>query len=131
MAVYNFSFGSNMSSSRLLARLPNARRIGTATLLGYELSFDMVSSDGSGKGNIRASDDENALVYGVVYQLNEDEKAILDAIVGPRYDCVDLHVMLLDGQELAAHCYIANMTDANILPFDWSMPHVDRGELGA
>ena len=63
MAVYNFSFGSNMSSSRLLARLPNARRIGTAILSGYELSFDMVSSDGSGKGNVRPSNDDNAHVY--------------------------------------------------------------------
>ncbi|MBE0377806.1 gamma-glutamylcyclotransferase family protein [Pseudoalteromonas prydzensis] len=131
MAVYNFSFGSNMSSSRLLARLPNARRIGTAILSGYELSFDMVSSDGSGKGNVRPSNDDNAHVYGVVYQLNDDEKTILDTIEGPRYDCVDIQVTLLDGQKIAAHCYMANTTDANILPYDWYMQHVYRGALEA
>ncbi|MDQ9091899.1 gamma-glutamylcyclotransferase family protein [Pseudoalteromonas haloplanktis] len=131
MAVYNFSFGSNMSSSRLLARLPNATRIGTATLAGYELTFDMLSCDGSGKGNIRPVDDDNAQVYGVVYQLNDAEKEILDAIEGPRYDCVDIQVTLLDGEKIAAHCYIANTTDANTLPYDWYMQHVYRGALEA
>ncbi|NMM41542.1 gamma-glutamylcyclotransferase family protein [Pseudoalteromonas arctica] len=131
MAVYNFSFGSNMSSSRLLARLPNATRIGTAILAGYELTFDMVSTDGSGKGNVRPSNDKNAQVYGVVYQLNDAEKTILDAIEGPRYDCVDIQVTLLDGQQVAAHCYIANTTDAQILPYDWYMQHVHRGALEA
>ncbi|CAM4352337.1 gamma-glutamylcyclotransferase family protein [Pseudoalteromonas ostreae] len=131
MAVYNFSFGSNMSSSRLLARLPNATRIGTAILAGYELTFDMVSTDGSGKGNVRSSNDKNAQVYGVVYQLNDAEKTILDAIEGPRYDCIDIQVTLLDGQKVAAHCYIANTTDAQILPYDWYMQHVHRGALEA
>ena len=131
MAVYNFSFGSNMSSSRLLARLPNATRIGTAILAGYELTFDMVSTDGSGKGNVRPSNDKSAQVYGVVYQLNDAEKTILDAIEGPRYDCVDIQVTLLDGQQVAAHCQIANTTDAQILPYDWYMQHVHRGALEA
>ena len=78
MTVYNFSFGSNMSSSRLLARLPEAKRVGTAVLKGYELTFDMVSTDGSAKCSIRQTDEPEALVYGVVYQLSLAEKAILD-----------------------------------------------------
>ena len=92
MALYNFSFGSNMSSSRLLARLPEAKRVGTAILKGYELTFDMVSTDGSAKCSVRKTDQADALVYGVVYQLNEAEKSILDDIEGPRYDCVDITV---------------------------------------
>ncbi|WP_350636738.1 gamma-glutamylcyclotransferase family protein, partial [Pseudoalteromonas sp. GW168-MNA-CIBAN-0100] len=62
MSLYNFSFGSNMSSHRLLARLPNAKRIGTAVLQGYELTFDMYFKDGSGKCSISPSDAEDALV---------------------------------------------------------------------
>ncbi|NMR26265.1 gamma-glutamylcyclotransferase [Pseudoalteromonas sp. NEC-BIFX-2020_015] len=131
MTIYNFSFGSNMSSNRLLARLPNAKRVGTAILDGYELTFDMVSLDGSGKGNVRPSNDQNTQVYGVVYQLNHDEKSVLDDIEGPRYDCVDVQVTLLDGQVLNAHCYIANTTNEDILPYDWYMQHVHRGALEA
>ncbi len=131
MTLYNFSFGSNMSSSRLLARLPEAKRVGTATLKGYELTFDMVSTDGSAKCSVRKTDQADALVYGVVYQLNEAEKSILDDIEGPRYDCVDITVELIDGEQLAAHCYIANTLDESLLPFDWYLQHVHRGALEA
>ncbi len=92
MPLYNFSFGSNMSSNRLLARLPNAKRVGTAILKGYELTFDMFFSDGSGKCSIQKTDKADALVYGVVYEVNTDEKLTLDAIEGPGYDCVDITV---------------------------------------
>ena len=120
-----------MSSKRLRARLPQVERIGTALLKGYELTFDMVSLDGSGKCSVKKSAEQEAQVYGVVYQLTEAEKAILDAIEGPRYDCVDVEVILLDGKKIAAHCYIANTTDANILPYDWYIQHVYRGALEA
>ena len=80
MALYNFSFGSNMSSNRLLARLPNAKRVGTALLKGYKLTFNMAFSDGSGKCTIVPTNEPDAVVYGVVYQLNEAEKEILDKL---------------------------------------------------
>ncbi|TGE84491.1 gamma-glutamylcyclotransferase [Pseudoalteromonas sp. KS88] len=131
MALYNFSFGSNMSSNRLLARLPEVKRVGTARLIGYELTFDMVSLDGSGKCSVRKSTAQDAQVYGVVYQITADEKEILDAIEGPRYDCVDVEVILLDDKKITAHCYIANTTDATILPYDWYIEHVHRGALEA
>jgi hypothetical protein len=131
MTLYNFSFGSNMSSKRLLARLPEVKRIGTATLAGYKLTFDMLSLDGSGKCSIEQSNEKGALVYGVVYQLTASEKAILDDIEGPRYDCADIEVTLLNGERITAHCYIANTTDASILPYDWYIEHVHRGALEA
>lgn len=131
MPLYNFSFGSNMSSNRLLARLPNAKRIGTATLKGYQLTFNMAFSDGSGKCTIVPSDAPDAIVYGVVYELNEAEKAILDEIEGPNYDCVDIEVMLLNQQSIKAHCYIANALDDTLLPYDWYVKHVYRGALEA
>ena len=131
MPLYNFSFGSNMSSNRLLARLPNAKRVGTATLKGYELTFDMLFSDGSGKCSIRQSSDDDAVVYGVIYEINADEKAILDSIEGAGYDCVDISPTLLTGQTINAHCYIANTHDESVLPFDWYIGHVHRGALEA
>ena len=131
MPLYNFSFGSNMSSNRLLARLPNAKRVGTAILKGYELTFDMLFSDGSGKCSIQKTDKADALVYGVVYEVNTDEKLTLDAIEGPGYDCVDITVELLNGQTIDTHCYIANTHDEDVLPYDWYVKHVHRGALEA
>lgn len=131
MSLYNFSFGSNMSSHRLLARLPNAKRIGTAVLQGYELTFDMYFKDGSGKCSISPSDAEDALVYGVVYQISDAEKVILDDIEGAGYDCVNITVKLLSGEDVNAHCYIANTHDSEALPYDWYIKHVHRGALEA
>ena len=131
MPLYNFSFGSNMSSNRLLARLPNAKRVGTAILKGYELTFDMLFSDGSGKCSIQKTDKADALVYGVVYEVNTDEKLTLDAIEGSGYDCVDITVELLNGQTIDTHCYIANTHDEDVLPYDWYVKHVYRGALEA
>ena len=131
MPLYNFSFGSNMSSNRLLARLPNAKRVGTAILKGYELTFDMLFSDGSGKCSIQKTNKSDALVYGVVYEVNTDEKLTLDAIEGPGYDCVDITVELLNGQTIDTHCYIANTHDEDVLPYDWYVKHVHRGALEA
>lgn len=131
MSLYNFSFGSNMSSQRLLARLPNAKRIGTAVLQGYELTFDMYFNDGSGKCSISPSDAEDALVYGVVYQISDAEKVILDGIEGKGYDCVNITVKLLSGEDVNAHCYIANTHDSEALPYDWYIKHVHRGALEA
>tara|TARA_B100001063_G_scaffold17005_1_gene13040 strand:+ start:4463 stop:4921 length:459 start_codon:yes stop_codon:yes gene_type:complete len=120
-----------MSSNRLLARLPNAKRVGTAILKGYELTFDMFFSDGSGKCSIQKTDKADALVYGVVYEVNTDEKLTLDAIEGPGYDCVDITVELLNGQTIDTHCYIANTHDEDVLPYDWYVKHVHRGALEA
>ncbi|TMP12122.1 gamma-glutamylcyclotransferase [Pseudoalteromonas sp. S3178] len=131
MPIYNFSFGSNMSSNRLLARLPQAKRVGTAVLKGYELTFNMLFKDGSGKCSIQKNDDKNALVYGVVYEVNEAEKAVLDTIEGPGYDCVAIKPTLLDGEQIEAHCYIANTHDNDVLPYDWYIQHVHRGALEA
>jgi gamma-glutamylcyclotransferase len=131
MPLYNFSFGSNMSSNRLLARLPNAKRIGTAVLEGYELTFNMAFSDGSGKCTIVPSNEPDAIVYGVVYEISAAEKAVLDSIEGPNYDCVDINVTFLNQQSIQAHCYIANQIDDNLLPYDWYVQHVYRGALEA
>ena len=120
-----------MSSNRLLARLPNAKRVGTAILKGYELTFDMLFSDGSGKCSIQKTDKADALVYGVVYEVNTNEKLTLDAIEGPGYDCVDITVELLNGQTIDTHCYIANTHDEGVLPYDWYVKHVHRGALEA
>jgi gamma-glutamylcyclotransferase len=44
-----FAYGSNMFARRLSARTPSAMRIGTGFVEGRKLTFDKVSTDGSGK----------------------------------------------------------------------------------
>ncbi len=125
--IINFSFGSNMSTARLLARLPHAKLLGVGKLHGYRLTFDMLSTDGSAKCSITPSTKANSHVYGVLYALDEQEKARLDDIEGERYSCHCLPVERQDGGMVDAWCYIANTFVEHQLPFDWYVHHVLAG----
>jgi hypothetical protein len=142
MIYYNLAYGSNMSLNRLLARLPNAKRIGVATVNGFQLSFDKKGFDDSGKCNANQTDDPDDVLYGVLYQITGEEKAILDNIEGPRYDCLAINVttesvttesattesvITKSGDSYDAYCYIANTFDGQLLPYDWYVRHVLTG----
>lgn len=47
-----FAYGSNMLTSRLLARCRSAKTVGLATCLGHRLTFEKRSIDGSGKATM-------------------------------------------------------------------------------
>lgn len=131
MIYYNLAYGSNMSLNRLLARLPNAKRIGVATVNGFQLSFDKKGFDDSGKCNANQTDDPDDVLYGVLYQITGEEKAILDNIEGPRYDCLAINVTSECGDSYDAYCYIANTFDSQLLPYDWYVRHVLTGAIEA
>ncbi len=82
MALSYFAFGSNMLVERLAKRVPSARVLGTASLVGYVLRFNKLSKDGSGKANIVPSADPLAVVHGVLYHLDDDERFRLDKAEG-------------------------------------------------
>ena len=56
--------------------------LGIATLGGYALRFNKLSKDGSAKANIVPSADQRAVVYGVLYELDEGERRQLDRAEG-------------------------------------------------
>jgi hypothetical protein len=71
-----------MLLDRIKKRVPSARALGVATLGGYALRFNKLSKDGSAKANIVPSADPRAVVYGVLYDLDEDERPGLDRAEG-------------------------------------------------
>lgn len=82
MTISYFAFGSNMLLERIKKRVPSARVLGNATLPGYMLCFNKLSKDGSAKANIVPSTDPQAVVYGVLYHLDDDERPRLDKAEG-------------------------------------------------
>lgn len=80
--ILYFTYGSNMLDARLQARCPSARAIGAARLRGWTLRFDKRSKDGSGKATIEASTDPDAMVHGVLYEIEEHELDDLDRFEG-------------------------------------------------
>lgn len=131
MTYYNLAYGSNMSLNRLLARLPNAKRIGVASVSGFVLTFDKQGFDDSGKCNALQTGRESDVLFGVLYQLNAHEKARLDEIEGVRYDCQNIQVQAQCGNIFDAYCYVANTLDKQLIPYDWYLKHVLTGAIEA
>ncbi|KZN68579.1 gamma-glutamylcyclotransferase family protein [Pseudoalteromonas luteoviolacea] len=127
MIHYYFAYGSNLSSKRLFKRLPHAQCLGVAELKGHELTFNMLSKDGSAKCDITRTEAEFSRVLGVIYTLSSEELSTLDLIEGTRYNRVSKLVRLVNGEVLEAHCYIANTFHTDRLPFSWYKQHVLNG----
>jgi gamma-glutamylcyclotransferase len=127
-----FAYGSNMLTSRLRegTRCPTARLVGTATLRDYILKWHKRGKDGSGKCDVVASEDGIARVYGVLFEIDEKEKAALDRAegFGHGYDRADFTV-LLNGQSVRAMAYIATNIDASLKPLDSYRDYVVKGAI--
>ncbi|HAA74206.1 TPA: gamma-glutamylcyclotransferase, partial [Candidatus Latescibacteria bacterium] len=86
--------------------------------------FHKASRDGSGKGDVCPSPGET--VIGVVYDIDDSEREILDRIegLGSGYRQEDVVVTLADGSTLEATTYIALDVDPSIKPYAWYLQHV-------
>jgi len=127
MAVRTFAYGSNMYLNKLKACAPNARKVATACLKGYQLSFNKQSTDGSGKGNVIQTNNPDDLVWGVVFEISEEEANALDK-EEKGYLNVPLVVTTVDNNEQVT-CYIADEIHINneLIPYDWYKEMIVRG----
>jgi gamma-glutamylcyclotransferase len=132
VAVPYFAFGSNMLLERLKKRAPSARVLGTASLSGYALRFNKLSKDGSSKANIVPSEDPREVVYGVLYNLDDNELPRLDKAegVGNGYNVHYLRVRRADAEaEEDAFAYLAapEAIREGLPPFQWYKDMVLEG----
>jgi len=128
--ILYFAYGSNMSSRRLYARLPEACWLGTAGLAGHLLRFHKVGQrDGSGKCDAAPTGDVRNRVLGVVYALSATDLDRLDRIEGrgAGYERRTVVVRARSGESLEAQTYIATHTDPALEPLDWYRFHVLSG----
>lgn len=120
--MYYFAYGSNMLRERLQRRVPSARTFTTARLPGYTLKFHKGRTDGSGKGNVIKTDSEDDIVYGVVYEIDEREKPLLDDAEGLGYGYFEKNVLLkTPDAQIKAYMYVANKDYINdtLIPYQW------------
>lgn len=68
-SILNFSYGSNMLTTRIVERVLSACVLAVAVLNGHQLRWHKASKDGAGKCDVVAADD-GASVYGVLYELH-------------------------------------------------------------
>lgn len=124
-----FAYGSNMLTKRLAKRTPSATPAGIAVAEGYRLTFDKVSTDGSGKCHIEPTTDASSRVYGVLFNIALSESAALDEAegVGSGYAKAKINVRTIDGVAKEATAYIATERETSLQPYYWYKAFVVAG----
>lgn len=124
-----FAYGSNMSVTRLRARVPDAQPLAAGQLVGHSLRFHKIGRDGSAKCDALATGEADDIVQGVLYRMGTEYRAALDRAegLGRGYEIRHIDVLLANGLALSAFTYYATLIDPRLLPFDWYLEHVLRG----
>ena len=85
MSPRYFAYGSNMDPRYMAEHCPGATMIGPGRLPGYRLEFS-VYSDRWGGGAANIEPDPGAHLWGVVWDVSDEDLAALDTFVGhPSY----------------------------------------------
>jgi gamma-glutamylcyclotransferase len=114
---FSFAYGSNMPTLRIKERCPSARVVGVAKLLDYELCWHKPSRDGSGKCDVVPCHDATAVVFGVLYEIANSERTILDK-AEQGYSATSIDV-IFDGSAKTAIVYRADHPDSARQPYSW------------
>jgi len=100
--------------------------VAVAKLHKHRLKFHKVSNDGSGKCDAQATEDSNDYVFGVLYEISDNEKPALDRKegLGAGYDEKEVEVVTTDGRTMKPVMYFATNIDFSCRPYTWYKNHV-------
>jgi gamma-glutamylcyclotransferase len=79
--THYFAYGSNMDARIMQRTVPGARLVGPGRLLGFRLEFNVYSDRWEG-GAANLEPDQDAHLWGVVWEIEEDDLSKLDTFVG-------------------------------------------------
>lgn len=131
-AIVYFAYGSNMFSRRLCApeRTLSAKANGTGFVTGRRLAFHKLSCDGSGKCDIEATGNDSDRAYGVVFEIDDSEKAKLDKAegLGKGYKEEPVDVITSTGT-IKAITYVATKKEPALRPYHWYKALVIAGAV--
>jgi gamma-glutamylcyclotransferase len=130
--ILYFAYGSNMLSRRLLApdRAPSAIAVGTGFVAGRRLTFDKVSTDGSGKCDAERTSSPTDRVYGVLYEIDPVEKPSLDRAEGLGAGYREEPVTVVAGSDTRdATTYVAMAKEPALTPYHWYKALVVAGAV--
>ena len=118
-----------MSLARLRARVPSANSLGTYFLTEHALRFHKLGKDGSAKCDAFQTKNFNDVVFGVLFELEANQKPALDFAedLGRSYNEKPVIVKNDCGEECHAFMYYATCIESNIKPYTWYLHHVVMG----
>lgn len=128
-----FSYGSNMLSARIKNRIKSFKFYGIGFIEGYSLRFHKVSKDKSGKANAYFTGKKEDLIWGVIGEIDEKDKTILDKFegLGKGYDKKVTEISLDEKSKIDANIYIADkkFIKNDLMPYDWYREYVLKGAI--
>jgi len=107
---------------RLQERVPSAEVSEIVYSPDHELVFDKVSNDGSGKCGLIRADGGGGIVYGVVFDMDQDHLPNLDKAeaAGYGYERGKITVLsLANDTPIRAETYYPTKRDPALKPYDW------------
>jgi gamma-glutamylcyclotransferase len=124
-----FAYGSNMSLARLRGRVPGAIRLGVFFLDEHDLRFHKTGKDGSGKCDAFHTRNTSHSVIGALFEIDRNEKKVLDKVEGLGYGYEEKSVRVHDGNgdSHVAVTYCAIRMNPALRPYSWYLNHVVVG----
>ena len=132
MSMKYYAYGSNMLLARISKRVPSAKALSIGALVGHKLMWHKVSSDRSGKCDAYQTNNKNDILYGVIFDISEDEKHILDAAEGLGYGFDEKIVSVYsenDEVHIDAVTYYATNLNPDLQPYHWYKSFVLEGAV--
>lgn len=128
-----FSYGSNMLSVRIKNRIQSFEYCGIGFIEGYSLKFHKASKDKSGKANAYFTGKKEDFIWGVIGEIDEKDKTILDKFegLGKGYNEKVIEISLDEKSKIEANIYIADKECINndLMPYDWYREYVLKGAI--
>lgn len=121
-----FAYGSNMSRKQIEDRAPSVQIIGRAQLNNMRFVCNKKSVDGSAKANIVKSD--NDVVWGVLFEIDEEDLAILDLKEGG-YFRVSVRVTTVNGEAVLAETYLSKKITNDHRSYKWYKDKIVTGAM--
>ncbi len=126
-----FAYGSNMCTGRLRKRVPSCGKVSVARLSKHVLLFHKESEDGSVKADAYFTGDTADEVWGVVFDINNDEKSELDKAEGLNQGYLEKEVEAVDEQNVPHNVWLyyaeESYIDETMSPYSWYKRFVVEG----
>lgn len=120
---YYLAYGSNLNVGQMKHRCPDAKRVGSAELSGYRLSFR-----GRRMGVLTIEPDSESSVPVGIWAISDDDEISLDFYEGfPRLYRKETFTVQLNGETIEAIIYIMNEGLPISAPSDYYLEAVSDG----
>ena len=118
-----FAYAGNMNVEEFAKTVPSAKKIGVAKLPGYTFVFNNAGEDDSSKANVERSFDTAAVVWGLLIELEDDERGNFFNPQGWSKNLKLEPVLCFDNNNNTYHAEVftaqPHAISAHLLPYDW------------